>query len=354
VAIIGAATLTMAGLIALVRVDIKRVIAYSTMSQIGYMFCGVGLGANAAGMFHLVTHAFFKALLFLGAGVVIHALSDEQDMRRMGGMSRWLPWTTVLMWIGALALAGIPPFAGFFSKDPIIAAGLAAGGWTGWIVFWLGLAGAFVTGLYTFRMIFLVFHGPPSAFAQEHAPAHTAHGEGPFSMLWTISVLGLGAIVVGALEIPGVTEGLKTFLESAAPTFVSPSNGQEGLVAIVAPLLGLFGILVAYALYGGRERSDAASRASRVMAPIPRVFEEKFGFDIAYDWLFYKPAAGLARLGVRFWEGSVVGGVAGVGAASRWTANRLSLVQSGIVRTYAVSFALGLAALTVYFLARGS
>src|SRR3954470_3912267 len=323
VALIGAATLTMAGLIALVQVDIKRVIAYSTMSQIGYMFCAVGLGANAAGMFHLVTHAFFKALLFLGAGVVIHALSDEQDMRRMGGMSRWLPWTTVLMWIGALALAGIPPFAGFFSKDPIIEAGLASGGWTGWTVFSLGMAGALVTGLYAFRMIFLVFHGPPSAFAQEHAPAHTEHGEGPFSMLWTITILALGTVLVGALQIPGITDGMKTFLETSAPTFVEPTSGQEELVAILSPLLGLAGIVTAYALYGGRERSDAASRTARTMQPLPRVFEEKFGFDIAYDWLFYKPAAGLARLGVRFWEGPVVGGVAGVGAASRWTANRL-------------------------------
>jgi NADH-quinone oxidoreductase subunit L len=355
VAIIGAATLTMAGLIALVQVDIKRVIAYSTMSQIGYMFCGVGLGANAAGMFHLVTHAFFKALLFLGAGVVIHALSDEQDIRKMGGMSRWLPWTTVLMWVGALALAGIPPFSGFFSKDPIIAAGLAAGGWTGWIVFSLGLAGALVTGLYTFRMIFLVFHGPPSPFAAEHAPAHTAHGEGPFSMLWTITILGIGAAGIGVLQIPGVTEGMKTFLETSAPTFVDPTSSQEWLASTLSPLLGLAGIIAAYALYGGHERSDAPSRASRAMAPLPRVFEEKFGFDIAYDWLFYKPAAGLARLGVRFWEGVVVGGgVAGVGAVSRWTASRLNLIQSGIVRTYAVTFALGLAALMVWFLAKGS
>jgi len=133
-----------------------------------------------------------------------------------------------------------------------------------------------------------------------------------------------------------------------------PSSGERIATSSSCPLVGLFGILTAFALYGGRERSQTPSRAARVMAPVPRIFEEKFGFDIAYDWVFYKPAAGLARLGVRFWEGPVIAGVAGVGAASRWTANRLSLVQSGIVRTYAVSFALGLAALTVYFLARGS
>ncbi len=131
------------------------------------------------------------------------------------------------------------------------------------------------------------------------------------------------------------------------------ATARRSSSSIISPLLGVAGILIAYGLYGGRQRSETPSHAARIMAPLPTVFEEKFGFDIAYDWLFYKPAAGLARLGVRFWEGPVVGGVAGVGAASRWTANRLSLVQNGIVRTYAVSFALGLAALTVYFLARG-
>jgi NADH-quinone oxidoreductase subunit L len=173
-------------------------------------------------------------------------------------------------------------------------------------------------------------------------------------MLWTITILGIGAATIGALQIPGITDAMTTFLETAAPNFVEPTRGQEELVAILSPLLGLFGILTAFALYGGRERSETPSRAARVMQPLPRIFEEKFGFDIAYDWLFYKPAAGLARLGVRFWDGPLVAGVAGVGAASRWTANRLSLVQTGIVRTYAVSFALGLAALTVYFLARGA
>src|SRR5438477_8326529 len=149
------------------------------MSQIGYMFCGVGLSAYSSGIFHLVTHAFFKALLFLGAGVVIHALSGEQDIRRMGGLQRWMPYTTALMWIGALALVGLPPFSGFFSKDQILASALARGGGVGYVVFALGVAGAFLTGVYTFRMIFLVFHGEPSVFAAEHAPAHTAPGGGP-------------------------------------------------------------------------------------------------------------------------------------------------------------------------------
>src|SRR6186997_2626111 len=153
---LGAATLLIAGLIALVQVDIKRVIAYSTMSQIGYMFLGAGLGAYASSMFHLMTHAFFKALLFLAAGLVIHALMGEQDMRRMGGLKRYLPGTYRAFLIGALALTGIPPLSGFFSKDSILASALAAG-WYGQLLFAVGIAGAFLTGLYTFRMIFLVF-----------------------------------------------------------------------------------------------------------------------------------------------------------------------------------------------------
>ncbi len=164
---LGAATLLIAGLIALVQVDIKRVIAYSTMSQIGYMFLGAGLGAYANSMFHLMTHAFFKALLFLAAGLVIHALMGEQDMRKMGGLKRFLPRTYRAFLIGALALTGIPPLSGFFSKDSILASALAAG-WYGQLLFAVGIAGAFLTGLYTFRMVFLVFGGEPSAYAREH------------------------------------------------------------------------------------------------------------------------------------------------------------------------------------------
>ena len=179
VVVIGVIGLLMAGLIAIVQTDIKRIIAYSTMSQIAYMFVGVGLGAYWAGMFHLVTHAFFKALLFMGAGIVIHVLSDEQDMRRMGGLRAYLPKTYVCMWIGTLALVGIFPMSGGFSKDAIIGSGLAADTWAGWLAFGAGVCGAFLTGVYAFRLLFLVFHGRPSEYAAVEAPRHTAHGEGP-------------------------------------------------------------------------------------------------------------------------------------------------------------------------------
>src|SRR4051794_3921766 len=185
---LGAATLLIAGLIALVQTDIKKVIAYSTMSQIGYMFLGAGIGAYANSMFHLMTHAFFKALLFLGAGIVIHALAGEQDIRKMGGLRKLMPKTWWAMLIGGLALAGMPPLSGFFAKDSILAAALSGGTYDR-ILFAAGIAGAFLTGLYTFRMLFVVFRGEPSAYVQEHPP-HSSHDRlVNWSMGLTVGVL---------------------------------------------------------------------------------------------------------------------------------------------------------------------
>jgi NADH-quinone oxidoreductase subunit L len=352
VAIIGAATLTMAGLIALVQTDIKRVIAYSTMSQIGYMFCAVGIGAYSAGIYHLLTHAFFKALLFLGAGVVIHALDDEQDIRRMGGLRKFMPFTAALMWIGGLALAGIPPFAGFFSKDQILADAMHVGGIVGWIVWSLGLLGAFVTSIYTFRMLLLVFSGRPSDYAAEHAPKHTAHGEGPISMLWTIAVLAAGACLAGLLEIPGVTHGMRNFLEPAVPRAVEASGGQELFTSVLSVAVALAGLAIAYAIWG------PAGRGARVYAratePLPRLFESKFGFDLVYDMLISRPVSAFAAIGARFWEDRVIGGSMEMfGPFGRWLSGRLSLAQSGLVRSYAVMFAFGIGALAVWFVGKG-
>jgi NADH-quinone oxidoreductase subunit L len=352
VALIGAATLTMAGLIALVQTDIKRVIAYSTMSQIGYMFCAVGIGAYSAGIYHLLTHAFFKALLFLGAGVVIHALDDEQDIRKMGGMRKFMPFTAALMWIGGLALAGIPPFAGFFSKDQILADAMHVGGIVGWIVWSLGLLGAFVTSIYTFRMLLKVFSGRPSPFAAEHAPKHTEHGEGPISMLWTIAVLAAGAVLAGLLEIPGVTHGMRNFLEPAVPRAVDASGGQELFTSVLSVGVALAGLAVAYAIWGPSGRGAAAY--ARATEPLPRLFESKFGFDLVYDLLVSRPVSALAALGARVWEGRVIAGSLDLfGAFGRWLSSRLSLAQSGLVRSYAVMFAFGVGALAVWFVGKG-
>ncbi len=176
-AVLGLITLLVAGVIALVQWDIKRVIAYSTMSQIGYMFVGAGIGAYPFAMFHLVTHAFFKALLFLTAGLVIHHLDGEQDIRKMGGLAKTMPYTRWTFLIGSLALAGIPIFAGFWSKDAIISSALAYGGALGWILYIGGLLGAMLTGLYTFRLYFRVFHGQPSELVAA-AHARRAFGRG--------------------------------------------------------------------------------------------------------------------------------------------------------------------------------
>jgi NADH-quinone oxidoreductase subunit L len=349
VALIGVATLTVAGLIALVQTDIKRVIAYSTMSQIGYMFCGVGIGAYSAGMFHLVTHAFFKALLFLGAGVVIHALHDEQDIRKMGGLSRYLPFTTGVMWVGALSLAGVPPFSGFFSKDQILADALARGDWVGFTVWGLGLAGAFVTALYTFRLMLLVFYGPPSEYARRHGEAHEGHGEGPSSMLWTIGVLAVGALFAGFLEIPQATHGMRNFLEPAIPAGIEATGAQEIGTSALAVALALVGLFAAHVLWG--RRSDTPQRIAAATTPVEHVLQEKFGFDRLYDWAFYRPASAIARGGERLWEQRVIDdSMDAVGSAGGWTSRLLSNAQSGLVRVYALAIAVGIAALAAWLI----
>jgi NADH-quinone oxidoreductase subunit L len=246
-AVLGVVTLLVAGLIALVQTDIKRVIAYSTMSQIGYMFLGVGVGAYANGMFHLLTHAFFKALLFLAAGLVIHALVGEQDMRLMGGLRRLMPVTYWFFLAGALALVGVPPFAGFFSKDSILAAALAHG--TFGAILWIGaVIGTFLTGLYTFRMVFLVFWGEPSAYAREHHHRHHDR-EGPPEMFWPVAVLAILSLVGGWIQFAGVWTPVSDFLEPAAPALVTASGTQEAVSSIFAVVFGLVGIGVAGALY---------------------------------------------------------------------------------------------------------
>ena len=170
VVVIGGTTAIFAGTVGMAQNDIKRVIAYSTCSQLGYMFFAAGVSAYSAAIFHLMTHAFFKALLFLGAGSVIHAMSGEQDMRKMGGLWRLIPATYVLMWIGSLSLAGIWPFAGYYSKDVILEAAWASGTGVGLYGFWLGVFTAFLTAFYSWRLLFLTFHGKPRADARDHAP----------------------------------------------------------------------------------------------------------------------------------------------------------------------------------------
>jgi NADH-quinone oxidoreductase subunit L len=339
---LGAATLLLAGLIALVQVDIKRVIAYSTMSQIGYMFLGAGLGAYANSMFHLMTHAFFKALLFLAAGIVIHALLGEQDMRKMGGLRQYLPRTYAAFLVGALALTGIPPLSGFFSKDSILASALAAG-WYGQLLFAVGIAGAFLTGLYTFRMVFIVFGGEPSAYAREHL--HRPDRSEPWVWMgWTVGVLAVLAVIGGWIQIAGLWHPLTDFLEPTVEPLVEPSGAQDLLASVLAVGLGIAGIAVAWAAYSARTLTIPQVR------PVRALLEHKFYFDELYDWVFYRPTVALA-VTLRDWvEGPLLlGSIDNIATGARRIGNDLSEIQSGMVRRYAFAVAGGVAVLSLVF-----
>jgi NADH-quinone oxidoreductase subunit L len=358
VVVIGVIGLLMAGLIAIVQTDIKRIIAYSTMSQIAYMFVGVGLGAYWAGMFHLVTHAFFKALLFMGAGIVIHVLSDEQDVRRMGGLRAYLPKTYVCMWIGTLALVGIFPLSGGFSKDAIIGSGLAADTWAGWLAFGAGVCGAFLTGVYAFRLLFLVFHGRPSEYAAVEAPRHTAHGEGPSTMLWPVYLLAVLTAVAGVLQIPGATHYFSDWLE-AMPVIpidgmLEPTSEQEWWATAAAMTAGVIGWILAYVLWG--RPNDAPERVRTGNGRILyELFSHKFYWDELYHYTVYVPVAAGARFARRFVERPVFQlPLDFLGPASRVVSRGLSVIQTGAVRAYALVLTVGLAGLVVYFLAQAS
>ena len=336
----GALTLLVAGCIALVQTDIKRVIAYSTMSQIGYMFLGVGSGAYANGMFHLMTHAFFKALLFMAAGVVIHALAGEQDIRNMRGIGAHLPRTKWMFLVGSLALVGIFPFAGFFSKDSIISAVLNIG-WYGWVFWVVALIGTFLTGLYTFRLYFIVF-GPGDT-----RPAHEGHGEGPWTMMVPVYILSVLAVIGGWIQFAPRWHPLTTWLEPAARTLrvAEPTNTQEYVTSALAVLIGLAGIGVAYAMYGSR-RVAVPRRAS-----LQRVLEHKFYFDELYDALFYKPAAALATYSRKDFEDPVIlASGPDLGETAFDTGRGVRRLQNGLLRTYVLALGSGMAVLAIVFL----
>jgi NADH-quinone oxidoreductase subunit L len=356
VAVIGAATAVFAATIGVLQMDIKRVLAYSTVSQLGYMFLGLGVGAFASGIFHLVTHAFFKALLFLGAGSVIHGLSGEQDMRKMGGLKSALPKTHLTMLAATLAICGVFPFAGFFSKDEIL--------WNAWasghLVLWgAGVIGAFLTAFYMFRLYFMTFHGP-SRVSEE--AKHHLH-ESPNSMVIPLILLAILSTIGGFIQVPLLSGGqrLDAFLEPvfadvaavAAPAAVPAAHGHgvEIALMLVSLAVALAGIFVAYRFYVV-DPETPGRLAQRARGLYQLVFN-KYWVDELYDAVIVQP---IYRTSVRLWErfdaAVIDGAVNGLGRMVERGAGLLRLAQTGYVQAYALLLTLGLVVVLGYLALR--
>jgi NADH-quinone oxidoreductase subunit L len=352
VGIIGGTTAIFAASVGMAQNDIKRVIAYSTCSQLGYMFFAAGVSAYGAAMFHLFTHAFFKALLFLGAGSVIHAMSAEQDMRRMGGLWNKIPMTYAVMWIGSLSLAGIPFFAGFFSKDTILAASWASGTAVGRYSFCLGVFTAFLTAFYSWRLLIMTFHGKPRA---DEETMHHVH-ESPWVMLIPLFVLAAGAIFAGYFaEEYFVGHGRGEFWKNSI--LVLPGHDSIGaaeentaLIDYLPLVAALAGIAVAYFCYVMRPGIPSAL-ALRFRA-LYLFLLNKWYFDELYDRLFVKSAFSLGDGLWKTGDGMIIDGLGpdGIAATTRELAREASRLQTGYVYHYAFAMLIGVVALVTWYL----
>ncbi len=379
VLVIGATTAFFMGLLGVVNNDIKRVVAYSTLSQLGYMTVALGVSAYSAGMFHLMTHAFFKALLFLAAGSVIIGMHHEQDMRRMGGLAKYMPITAVTCWIGALALIGTPFFSGFYSKDAIIEAVGASHRWGADYAYWCVLLGVFVTALYTFRMIFMTFHGPERFREQGAHHGHGDHGHDhqhgehgvhvPHESPWVVTVpliaLAIPSVVIGFLTAAPVLYG--SYFGGAI--FVREGNnvvakvGEEFGDALSAGLHGFFSLPFALALAGVVTawvfflwRPQLADAAARRFGFLRRLLTHKYYFDWFNEHVI---AAATRGIGVALWKGGdqvLIDGalVNGTAHTVGWFGGIVRRVQSGYLYSYAFWMMIGLAALLGWFLAHAN
>ena len=352
VAFIGASTAIFAATIGLTQFDIKRVIAYSTCSQLGYMFFACGVGAFGAGIFHLYTHAFFKALLFLGSGSVIHAMSGEQDMRKMGGIWSKVKITYAMMWIGTLALVGFPGFAGFFSKDAILESAYASHNPFHLYAFWLGVLAAVLTAFYSGRLIWLTFHGEPRA---DHDTMHHVH-ESPPVMLVPLMVLAVGAVLAGWLG-KGMVDAEHDFWAGAIyygeHNHILHAMHEVPFWVKLAPFLAMaIGLGFSWFCYLGRPGLGA--RIAAMAGPINTFFYHKWYFDELYDLLFVRSAK---AIGYGLWRGGDVAiidrfGPDGVAHTTLDTAKRVMRVQTGYVYHYAFIMLIGVAALVSWYLYR--
>jgi NADH-quinone oxidoreductase subunit L len=401
VAVIGAVTALFAGTIGLVQNDIKRVLAYSTVSQLGYMFLAMGVGAFGAGIFHLYTHAFFKALLFLGSGAVIHALHGEQDVRRMGGLKKELPITYWTFLIGAIAIAGVPGLAGFFSKDEILAQTFFSGHTMLWVV---GVLTALLTAAYMFRLVFLTFHGAPRyALAPGHAHGHdAAHGhdgehaagghlhDAPPAMALALIVLAIGSVVAGYVGVPAALGGsnrIEHYLQPSfearhgvltvegerteraplagerseaaplarhggAPSGAEHSEATEFALMAVSIAVAFIGIGIAW--YFFISNPSAADRVAESAAPVHNLLLHKYYVDELYDATIVQPIVAFSRGALwKVVDAEVIdGAVNGAGAFVNTSAGLLRRLQTGSVRVYAASLTLGVVLVLGFYLWR--
>jgi NADH-quinone oxidoreductase subunit L len=381
-AFVGLATLLVAATIALVMTDLKRAIAYSTMSQIGYMVVGVSIGAYSAGMFHLMTHAFFKALLFMAAGSIIAAMANEQNIDKMSGFGKAMRFTSITMLCGGLALAAFPLTSGFFSKDEILAYASARGGM--YLIFTVfGYLGALLTAIYTFRLIFRVLPGRPCPEAQELIDTGHVHHAHPFNpasgeeedtgvgfpgadhhiaeqswpMRAAMAVLAFGALFAGFVQVPGVDEAITHFLDpvfaDSPLTEIVPSTTAAWFGLAIGAAISVAGIAIAYWLYILRPGTTAA--LIKRFGPLHTFLYNKWYFDEAIDILVVRPALAVGRFANRTFERLVVDGlVSGTEETVRGAGGVVRVLQNGFVRSYALLLIAGFAGLALYFLITSS
>jgi len=348
VAVVGALTAVYAATMALTQNDIKRVLAYSTISQIGYMFIGCGVGAYAAGMFHLYTHAFFKSLLFLAAGSVMHALSGEIDMKKMGGLRKYLPITYPTFLIGAIAIAGVPFFSGFFSKDAILTKAFAQGQY---IIWGMGIIGAVLTAFYMFRLIFLTFHGEERLDPEVKKQIH----ESPKSMTIPLVILAFFSVVAGYIGLP-VVFGKKLnffgkFLEPVIKKAPEVHLGMqtEWMLIAIAAVVAILGILIAYVFY---IRSPMIPRKLATRFPsIHKLMFNKYYVDEIYNAVFVNPMIKGSEIIYDSFDLKVIdGAVNGAAKVTGFAGKILSYFQSGLIKEYALIFLLGVIVFLAYLL----
>jgi len=352
---VGVATAVFAASMGLAQTDIKKVLAYSTVSQLGYMMLAVGVGAFGAGIFHLMTHAFFKALLFLGAGSVIHALAGEQDITKMGALRSRLPWTHATFLIATLAIAGIPPFAGFFSKDEILWAALSGTGGSLWL--WgLGVTAAGLTAFYMTRLYLLTFAGPSRL---SHEAEHHLH-ESPKIMTMPLAVLAVGSALVGFLGVPHFLGGgalpnvMEHWLAPVLPHAAAVAGEHGAAAGHAAPIGELAAMLVAL-LVSGAGIAGAFHVYRRGPLPVGastlvRVVRDKYYVDEIYDAVILAPYRALCRLSSAFDARVVDGLVNATGFTTDMAGEVLRLAQTGYVRNYALAFFAGAVAILWYVL----